>query len=123
MSCACGCGQETKLASRSRKDRGIVKGQPLKFIYGHNGWRSPKAIKPAAPDPKPGGLYPPGDIETFIRGLGCWGRFDFEGALQRRDPAEYRRLLRNCIAVYEGRKDTTGKLHVYFARRELSALG
>lgn len=34
--CECGCGQETKLASKTAKSRGWVKGQPLRFINGHN---------------------------------------------------------------------------------------
>lgn len=34
--CECGCGQETKLASKTSSKRGWVKGQPLRFINGHN---------------------------------------------------------------------------------------
>lgn len=34
--CECGCGQETKLASKTDKSRGWRKGQPLRFINGHN---------------------------------------------------------------------------------------
>lgn len=33
--CHCGCGQKTALAKRNYKDRGILKGQPLKHIQGH----------------------------------------------------------------------------------------
>jgi|SRR3990172_3180141 len=35
--CACGCGQTTPLASRNNKRRGWVKGEPLRYIHGHNG--------------------------------------------------------------------------------------
>ena len=35
--CACGCGQGTPLAKRTRHDLGHVRGQPLRFILGHNG--------------------------------------------------------------------------------------
>lgn len=34
--CECGCGQPTKLASKTAKNRGWIKGQPLRFINGHN---------------------------------------------------------------------------------------
>jgi hypothetical protein len=34
--CECGCGQETKPASRNRPHLGWVKGEPLRFLNGHN---------------------------------------------------------------------------------------
>lgn len=34
--CQCGCGQETKIAKRSRYDLGHAKGEPLKYVNGHN---------------------------------------------------------------------------------------
>lgn len=34
--CHCNCGQKTKLARKTANDRGHVKGQPLRFIQGHN---------------------------------------------------------------------------------------
>ncbi len=34
--CKCGCGQVTKLSDRTSTERGVVKGQPLAFIKGHN---------------------------------------------------------------------------------------
>lgn len=34
--CQCGCGQKTKLAKRTRYERGHVKGQPLRYVNGHN---------------------------------------------------------------------------------------
>src|SRR5262245_35045500 len=34
--CHCGCGQRTKIATETRKERGRVKGQPLRFIAGHH---------------------------------------------------------------------------------------
>ncbi len=33
--CECGCGQPPTLAKQSRTDRGLVKGQPHRFIHGH----------------------------------------------------------------------------------------
>ena len=34
--CFCGCGQRTKLATNTNTQRGYVKGQPMKYVYGHN---------------------------------------------------------------------------------------
>jgi hypothetical protein len=34
--CECGCGEYTKLASKTATKRGWIKGQPLRFINGHN---------------------------------------------------------------------------------------
>lgn len=34
--CECGCGKFTPVAKRTRIERGHIKGQPFKFIHGHN---------------------------------------------------------------------------------------
>jgi hypothetical protein len=34
--CECGCGEKTSLAPTTRSDRGWVKGEPVRFISGHN---------------------------------------------------------------------------------------
>jgi hypothetical protein len=34
--CHCGCGERTKIAERTARDRGHVAGQPLRYIKGHN---------------------------------------------------------------------------------------
>lgn len=34
--CQCGCGAKTKLASRNRRDRGWIKGEPLRWVLGHS---------------------------------------------------------------------------------------
>lgn len=34
--CHCGCGQKTRLQSRTRPTRDLIKGRPSKFISGHN---------------------------------------------------------------------------------------
>lgn len=34
--CACGCGQPTPLAQSTHASRGHVKGQPIRYIKGHN---------------------------------------------------------------------------------------
>jgi hypothetical protein len=35
--CLCGCGQETRIARQSKTERGWIRGQPIRFISGHNG--------------------------------------------------------------------------------------
>jgi len=35
--CACGCGDPTKLARQTDTKRGWVKGQPLRYLWGHSG--------------------------------------------------------------------------------------
>ncbi len=37
--CECGCGQATKISSQSNKSRGLVKGEPRRFVHGHNALR------------------------------------------------------------------------------------
>ena len=34
--CQCGCGQQTRIAPVTDRAKGWIKGQPLKFIKGHN---------------------------------------------------------------------------------------
>jgi hypothetical protein len=36
MLCMCGCGQETKLCTKTNKPQGRIKGLPNNFIHGHN---------------------------------------------------------------------------------------
>jgi hypothetical protein len=48
--CECGCGQPVPIAKRNRFDLGYIKGQPLRYVLGHN------ASKSDAAPPNPGGL-------------------------------------------------------------------
>jgi len=34
--CECGCGKPAPISKKDRRDRGQVKGQPVRFINGHN---------------------------------------------------------------------------------------
>jgi len=34
--CACGCGRETEIAKVTRRWAGHVKGEPLRYLRGHN---------------------------------------------------------------------------------------
>lgn len=36
--CECGCGEPTKFATRSRPERGLAKGEPLRYVN-HHCWR------------------------------------------------------------------------------------
>ena len=36
MKCACGCGEDAPIADRTDRARGRVKGEPLRFVRGHN---------------------------------------------------------------------------------------
>lgn len=42
--CQCGCGQKTPLAKQTNKKRGWVKGEPLRFIFGHQFGRVAETI-------------------------------------------------------------------------------
>lgn len=41
--CQCGCGQQTRIAPVTDRAKGWIKGQPLKFIKGHNAIAAHKA--------------------------------------------------------------------------------
>lgn len=34
--CQCGCGKKTNIAKRNYKARGLIKGQPVRWIHGHH---------------------------------------------------------------------------------------
>jgi len=44
MKCSCGCNQETPVATKTDARRGIVKGQPMKFLPGHNSVSAKKGV-------------------------------------------------------------------------------
>lgn len=44
MVCECGCGGQTRIATKNDRRAGQVKGQPLRFIYGHSRKRAPEII-------------------------------------------------------------------------------
>lgn len=44
--CQCGCGEKTKLASKNRPERGDIKGQPIRYIFGHQWSRNVRGKKP-----------------------------------------------------------------------------
>lgn len=48
MLCECGCGKETRIATKTNTHRGAVKGQPCRFVSGHTGQKK-KEIVPCPP--------------------------------------------------------------------------
>jgi hypothetical protein len=43
--CQCGCGEKTKLIQKTQNDKGDIKGEPRKFISGHqNSWKGGRYI-------------------------------------------------------------------------------
>jgi len=42
--CMCGCGKKTRISGVTRRDRGDIKGYPVRYVYGHNAkdprWRA-----------------------------------------------------------------------------------
>lgn len=42
--CECGCGQKTKIAHRTDKHQGMVKGQHMRFIRGHSGGKRGRTL-------------------------------------------------------------------------------
>jgi 5-methylcytosine-specific restriction endonuclease McrA len=47
MRCACGCGEDAPIADRTDRKRNRVKGEPLRFVHGHN-----RRLPREAPDSK-----------------------------------------------------------------------
>lgn len=43
--CHCGCGQKTKISISNDRRRGWVKGEPRRFISGHNGYLRPLEVR------------------------------------------------------------------------------
>lgn len=35
--CQCGCGRKTNIVGHTCRDRGVIKGQPRRYIWGHSG--------------------------------------------------------------------------------------
>lgn len=61
--CECGCGQKTNIAKRSRTDKGLIKGQPVRYIRGHHSRdiHRPHTISKNF-----------GDAYTVDKKTGCW---------------------------------------------------
>lgn len=64
--CQCGCGEMTKIISSSHSARGLIKGEPRKYVRGHNGHS--EAFLKAARTRKRQPLDPP----VFSKSEQCW---------------------------------------------------
>ncbi len=52
--CECGCGEPTRLAPKTMRSRGWVKGNSLRFLWGHNGRLRPSGVVAYNVDPETG---------------------------------------------------------------------
>lgn len=46
--CGCGCGKKTPLAKQNHRARGLVKGEPIAFVHGHNRRKNYPKAEPKA---------------------------------------------------------------------------
>jgi hypothetical protein len=100
--CECGCGQPAPIANHTRRALGHVKGQPIRFIRGHNGHREDA-------DPVQRGRRE-AEKRYPIEGLcenGCGrpaaDRHHIDGNTANNAPENIRRLCRRCHMKLDGR--------------------
>lgn len=104
--CGCGCGEPTRIAPRSYSRSGVVRGQPYRFVYGHN---TPRPRSNGEPDrgpwatvcvscpwplvPQTAGEVPPGWRRHVARGLcdPCWSAAARGGRLPEFERSTYSR--------------------------------
>lgn len=84
--CECGCGSQAPLATRTRAEVGWVKGEPIRFIHGHNqtcpSWSCEAALEAVRAFARRRGYQPVSreagryhripDTNTAIRLFGSW---------------------------------------------------
>jgi hypothetical protein len=129
--CACGCGQPTLIAKKTCTARGYRKGEPQRFLPGHNGAKNKfrPAVTPVPTPKKMGrpkkenGDYSQGEAQRFVHFLLCWTFVNPVAAIIKRDPADYREALLNLIQVNQTRHDQAGIWETKAAQAELRALG
>ena len=112
MLCECGCGEETPRAKRTYGYRGVVKGQSLRFINGHN---SRLRLGPDHPQWKGEDAGYMAVHNWLRRNREKTGICDECGEVRRtdwanisgrylRDAGDYRELCRGCHVVFDGRE-------------------
>lgn len=108
----CGCGQETRVSTRSRPDRGIRRGDPQRYVLGHSPACQPG---PRPDDPRFKGdqagyftkhlwlnIHYPKLGECFWCGKqGKTQRALIHGRVYTRDPADYLELCPSCHKWYD----------------------
>lgn len=92
--CHCGCGNKTSIAPRNWKSQGIKKGNPMKFIHGHNTpWNKGKRYSMKHPRQFKKGQVPwnKGKTHEAIRGE---RHYNWKGGITEADHAERVRFKR-----------------------------
>lgn len=69
--CACGCGQHTRLAPRTCRRDGWVKGEPLRYLAGHHGRRPGRPLRPLRPAGERWSIEERGYVTPCRVWLGC----------------------------------------------------
>lgn len=77
--CACGCGEKTAIAVRNEYRRGHIKGEPVRYVHGHNPRRGSYEKRFWSHVDKNGPIHP-------VLGTPCW---DWQGCT---DPMGYGRI-------------------------------
>ena len=110
--CECGCGEQTKLATKTKTYQGHVKGQPLRFVNGHNSrlrigerhpqWKGEEAGYMATHNwlrrhKEKSGVC----VECGKIGRTDWANISGE---YLRDLDDYRELCRGCHIIADGRQ-------------------
>jgi hypothetical protein len=73
MKCRCGCGKETGVYARTRKERGQVRGRPTEFLTGHSPYEH--IIAPPKQNLNP-------DIPKGLCQCGCGGKTEIATGLK-----------------------------------------
>ena len=107
MSCACGCGQPTAIATKTRSVLGHVKGQPVKYARGHNG----RLVAGQVPgrDPAQAGRHEAeklyeigGPCENGCGGIAV-DRHHLDDDTTNNAPENVMRVCRRCHMLLDGR--------------------
>lgn len=89
--CECGCGQVTPRSTRTRKERGQVKGEPLRYCYGH--FRQKPGTQPVTPC----------NVDTFAVCIGpCGGKMHrgrTRACAEGHPPHQCRNLCEHCYGA------------------------
>lgn len=100
--CECGCGELAPVATRNHSRYGWVKGQPMRFVKGHAGWKLDTEPSYSAVHQYLRSHFPKaGRCEQ----CGLEGRTVYaltHGKSYSRDREDYRELCQRCHIIYDG---------------------
>jgi len=126
--CHCGCGLKTRIAHRTRKDYGWVRGEPLEYINGHLSWNHTEKAKqkmriaktgernpnwkgsnalPNAGNQRAERLFKIGKCENCEKK--ATDRHHKDGNTLNNDPDNVKHLCRLCHLIEDGRLKTLHK--------------